>query len=284
MVLGAIWGGAFPLLRVASPAFGPIPLVAVRVLVASVVLLALVRHRDQLRDKAGRLFILALINTAIPFALFAFATLSITAGLASLLNATTPMFGAIIAFFWLGERLTFSRILGIVVAFGGVGMLVSSAVGAHAEGALLGVAAGLVGAALYAVAASYSRRYLADVHPSVSAAGTVLGATIALWPFAIWKWPETMPSVGEWVAAVSLGLLCTALAYVIYFRLLRNVGAGRAVAVTFLIPAFGILWGALFLSEPITVELIVGCAIVLVGTALATGLVGGTRQLSKTSP
>jgi len=273
LLLGAIWGGAFPLLRVASPAFGPVPLVAVRVAIAAVVLIALARERGAIRKDALGYLALGLINTAVPFSLFSYATLSITGGLASLLNATTPIFGALIAFLWLGERLTALRVVGIVLAFAGVAMLVSGAVGTHSEGALLGVAAGLAGAALYGVAASYSRRRFRDAQPATIAAGSVLGATIALWPFAIAYWPSTPPSPGHWLAAIVLGLVCTALAYVIYFRLLRRVGASRAVTVTFLIPAFGILWGTLFLGEPITTELLLGCIVVMAGTALATGLV-----------
>lgn len=273
VLLGAIWGGAFPLMRFAVPSFGPVPLVTVRVAIASVVLLAIAKHRRQILSRAGVMFVLGLINTAIPFALFSYSTLSITAGLASLLNATTPMFGALIAFFWLGERLTWSRVLGIVLAFCGVSMLVWDTVGTKSSGALWGIAAALGGAALYGLAASFARRRLRDADPSAIAAGTVVGATLALVPLAVVQWPVRNPPASAWVAALALGLACTALAYAIYFRLLRNVGPSRAVTVTFLIPAFGICWGALFLREPITAGLIAGCIVILIGTALATGVV-----------
>lgn len=273
VLLAAIWGGAFPLLRIAAPQFGPAPLIAVRVTVAAVALLALVGLAGQLRGRVGELFLLGLLNSAVPFTLFAFAALHITAGFAALLNATTPMFGAMLAYFWLGERLTAARAFGIAMGFGGVGSLVWSSLGAHSADVAYGVAAGLVGAALYGVAAAYARRRLGTVDPGVLSAGSLCGAAIALLPLAIWQWPTASPSPLAWLSAIVLGLVCTALAYILYFRLLRNVGVARATTVTFLIPVFGIAWGALLLGEPVTWGLIGGCALVLAGTALAVGRV-----------
>lgn len=274
LLLGAIWGGAFPLMRIATPAFGPVALIGLRVALAAALLLPLLRGRLALFDRAGAYLVLGLINTAIPFTLFSFATLSINAGLASLLNATTPMFGALIAFAWLGERLSIVRIGGIVIGFIGVGLIVATQSGAGAAGAPLGIAAGLLASALYGLAASFARRHFSDRPPLEVAAGSVCGASIAMLPLAVWAWPQTMPTAGAWASALALGLFCTALAYVLYFRLLGSVGSARAVTVTFLIPVFGILWGALLLHEPVTVSLLIGCAVVLLGTSLATGLIG----------
>jgi drug/metabolite transporter (DMT)-like permease len=274
LALGAIWGGAFPLMRIATPAFGPVALIGLRVAFAAVLLLPLLAQRRPLLERAGAYLVLGLINTAIPFTLFSFATLSINAGLASLLNATTPMFGALIAFAWLGERLSLLRVVGICVGFVGIGLIVATQSGAGAAGAPLGIAAGLVAAALYGLAASYARRHFQDRPPLEVAAGSVGGASIAMLPLAAWAWPESNPGVAAWACALGLGALCTALAYVLYFRLLASVGSARAVTVTFLIPVFGILWGALLLHEPVTGSLLAGCAVVLLGTSLATGLVG----------
>lgn len=273
LALGAIWGGAFPLLRIATPAFGPVALIALRVVFAAALLLPLLAQRRPLLENAGGYLVLGLINTAIPFTLFSFATLSINAGLASLLNATTPMFGALIAFAWLGERLSVLRVVGICIGFVGIGLIVATQSGAGAGGAPLGIAAGLVAAALYGLAASYARRRFLGRPPLEVAAGSVGGASIAMLPLAAWSWPEINPGAAAWVSALGLGALCTALAYVLYFRLLASVGSARAVTVTFLIPVFGILWGALLLHEPVTGSLLAGCAVVLFGTALATGLV-----------
>lgn len=273
IILGALWGGAFPLQKVAVATFGPFALVAVRVTVAAIVLLLMLRDLRPLRAHAGKLLVLGLLNTAIPFSLFSFATLHITAGLASLLNATTPMFGAAIARAWLGERLSWTRVLGIGVGFLGIASIVWDKVGVHAGGATLGVLAGLLAAALYGAAACFTKRYLSDINPRANAAGSVVGATLFMLPLGAWQWPPAGISALAWGCAIALGLLCTALAYVIYFRLMPRIGAARAVTVTFLIPVFGIFWGAIFLGEPITWPLLTGCGVVLLGTGLATGVI-----------
>jgi drug/metabolite transporter (DMT)-like permease len=274
VLLGAIWGGAFPMLRVAAPAFGPVALIGVRVAVAAAVLLALLGARRRLLERSGALFVLAMLNTAVPFTLFAYATLGVSAGTASLLNATTPMFGALIAFAWLGERLSALQVLGVALGFGGIAAIVWNEVGNQADAPAFAVAAGLAGAALYGIAASYARRRLDGVDAMVVATGCACGAALVMVPAAALTWPEQRPGALAWASAVGLGVLCTALAYVLYFRLLPRIGAARAVTVTFLIPVFGVFWGAILLGEPLTLTLLLGSAVVLLGTALAMGLFG----------
>jgi drug/metabolite transporter (DMT)-like permease len=273
IAVGAIWGAAFPLLRVGSPEFGPFALIFVRLLAASIVLLPFVNVRQELIKHWRALALLGLVNTAVPFTLFSYATLSISAGLASLLNATTPMFGALAAYFWLGERLTISRSLGIALGFVGVALIVGGEVGIGAGQAVLGVAAGLFGAALYGLAANYVKRSMAGISPAAIAAGCIVSSTFMLAPLALWFWPSHAPTAAAWASAVTLGVLCTATAYFLYFKLLARVTVSSAVAVTFLIPVFGILWGALFLGETITPALLASSGVVLLGTALATGVI-----------
>lgn len=275
LLLGAVWGGAFPLMRIAAPAFGPVPLAAVRVGVAAVLLVALAKGIGRVRRSAGPLLLLGLLNTAVPFVLFSYAMLGITAGLGSLLNATTPIFGALIAWLWLGERLTVLRVFGIALSFAGVGVIVWGSSGAHGAATPLGVVAALAGALSYGLAASFARRLITQDAVAV-AAGSVCGAALALLPFAILQWPAQNPGLGAWAAALALGLVCTAIPYVIYFRLLDRVGVSRTVTVGFLIPPFGILWGVVFLDEAVTPWLLASCATVLAGTALASGWVQGT--------
>ena len=272
VLLGAIWGGAFPMLRIAAPEFGPVALIGVRLAIAALLLLALLRRRSRLLSQAWPLFVLAMVNTAIPFTLFAYAALGVSAGTASLLNATTPMFGAVIAFFWLGERLTVLQVLGILLGFGGIASIVWNEIGLHAEASTLAVAAGLAGAALYGIAASYARHWFDTVDPMVVATGSVCGAALVMVPAGLLAWPTEPPGPLAWANAVGLGVLCTALAYIVWFRLLPRVGAARAITVTFLVPVFGVLWGVAVLGEPLTWMLLVGAAVVLLGTALALGL------------
>lgn len=272
LLLGAIWGGAFVLMRIAAPVFGATALAGLRIAVAFLVLLLFLRNWRVLRERPLALLALGIINTAVPFSLFAYAMLHITSGLAALLNATTPMFGALFAWAWLGERLTGRRVAGIVIAFGGVTWLVRGAIGTLGAGIVPGVIAALAGAACYGFGASFARRFLGAVDPVAVAAGSVLGAALVIAPFSAATWPQAPVPLQAWLAALALGVLCTGVAYLVYYRLLRNVGAGRAVAVAFLFPAFGILWGAVFLHEPVTPDLLAGCAVVLVGTALSVGL------------
>jgi drug/metabolite transporter (DMT)-like permease len=277
VLLGAIWGGSFPLLRYAAPQFGPAALIAVRLLVAAAAVLLLWPVWRELRANRNRLMVLGLINTAVPFTLFAIAAMMIPSGVNSLLNATTPIFGSLLAHFWLGERLSAQRWLGILVAFGGIGAIVAETVGLDLNGAgtqsdTLGVLCGLGAGFLYGLALCYTRRYLTHLSPTVLTAGSLANAAVVMTPLSLLALPAAAPAAGAWAAAVALGLVCTALAYILYFNLLKNVGAARAVTVTFLIPVFGIVWGAIFFGEKLGLKLLLFCGVVLVGTALATGM------------
>jgi drug/metabolite transporter (DMT)-like permease len=274
LFLGSIWGASFLFMRVAAPEFGPVALAGVRVAIASVFLLVLLAWRGgagELLKLARPLSALGALNSALPFSLFAYATLSITAGAASVLNASTPLFTALITFLWMRDRLSRIAIAGLVVGFGGVVILVwdrlSFGNGSSAWASLAGLAAGLS----YGVAANYAKRSLHGVSPLVSATGSQLAATAMLLPFVVADWPSVSPSLRSWLSVIVLGVLCTAVAYILFFRLLARVGPAKTVTVTYLIPFFGMLWGLVFLGEAITVSMVVACGVILLGTALATG-------------
>ena len=276
ILLAALWGASFLFMRVAAPALGPVPLIAVRVGVAALALLpvlALRRGLPALRDHARAIFVTGAVNSALPFCLLAHATLSVTAGLASILNATSPLWGALVAHLWLGDRLTRGRVAGLALGFAGVAFLFWGRASFRPGGAGAAVVAALAATACYGVAASYAKRRLAGVDPLAVAAGSQLAAALLLAGPALVLWPARAVPPAVWAAAVALGILCTALAYVLYFRLIARLGPARAIAVTFLIPPFAVAWGSLFLGEAVTARTVGGAGIVLVGTALATGLV-----------
>jgi drug/metabolite transporter (DMT)-like permease len=276
-VLGALWGGSFLFMRAAAPEFGPVALIAVRLVIAAAVLLPLLHWRGGLgpiREHWRPLVVVGVLNSALPFCLLAYATLSVTAGFAAVLNGTTPFFAAVVARVWLGAALTRPRVVGLVVGFCGVVVLVWDKVSFKAGGSGLAIVAGLCASLSYAVAASYTRRRLAGVPPLAIAGGSMALGAVCLLPFAAFAIPAVAPTPRAWGMVVALSVLSTAVAYVLYFRLLARLGPTGAVAVTFLIPAFAMAWGWLFLGEGITGRMAAGTVVVLVGTGLASG-VGG---------
>ena len=275
LVLAAVWGASFLFMRVAVPEVGPVALIWLRVGTAALCLVpvALWRSPGSLRGRLVPVAVVGAINSAIPFCLLAYATLSVTAGLASILNATSPLWGALVAHYWLRDRLTPGRVLGLAIGFGGVVFLVWGRVTFTPGGAGLAVVAAMLATLSYGVAASYAKRALGGVNPLAAAAGSQLAAALLLTPGALWLWPAHPLSPRVWGAVLGLGIACTALAYVLYFRLIANVGPARAIAVTFLIPVFALAWGGLFLGEPLTPHTFAGACVILTGTALATGIV-----------
>ncbi len=275
LLLAALWGASFLFLRVATPEFGPVALIEVRVALASAFLLPILIARSgtaDLRNHWWPIFLVGLFNSALPFCLFAYSTLYVTGGFAAIINATSPLFGALVAWLWLGDRLDASRVVGLTIGFFGVVVLVWNKISFGFEGASLAIPAAILGAALYGVAASYTKRYLSGVTPLALATGSQIAAVLLLLPGAIWLWPEAKVSASAWTATVIMGIACTAIALLLYFRLIANVGPAKAISVTYLIPGFAVLWGAMFLGEVLTLNMIVGCVVILLGTALATGM------------
>ena len=281
VLLAALWGASFLFMRVAAPQFGPVPMMAVRTGIGALVLLPLLLWKGgggALHDNAGRLLAVGALNSAIPFTLLAWSTLSLSAGFTSLLNATVPLWGALVAFAWLRERPAGSQLLGLAVGVIGVTLLVRGRVSFVPGGDGFAILASLAATLSYGVAASFTRRYLSGVDPLVNATGSQIGATALLALPAVLLWPDPWPDARAWAATVTLGVACTGVAYVLYFRLIANTGPARAMTVTFLVPVFAILWGGLFLGEPLTSNMLAGGAVILVGTALSVGLLRPRRE------
>jgi drug/metabolite transporter (DMT)-like permease len=286
VALAAIWGASFLFMRLGAAEFGPVALAAVRVAGAALVLLPLLVWRGQfaeLRRHWRPIFVVGLSNSALPFLGFSYAALSLSAGLSSIFNASTPLWGAVIAWLWLRDRPTAPRMVGLAIGFAGVIGLAWEKASFKPGGSGWAIVACLAAALLYGLSASYAKKRLQGVPPMAVAAGSQLSATLALALPALWWWPDQMPSLRAWTMVALLAVLCTGLAYLMYFRLIAHVGAANAVAVTFLIPAFAVLWGWLFLAEPLTGAMAAGCAVILLGTALATGVLAPQRKAAAPS-
>jgi drug/metabolite transporter (DMT)-like permease len=279
VALAALWGASFLFMRLGAADFGPAALVFLRVAGASILLLPLTAWRGEgaaLRTHWRAIAIVGLVNSTLPFLLFMIAALVLSAGLSAIFNATAPLWGMLIGWAWLNDRPTPTRLLGLVIGFTGVlGLGIGHAnfkPGEHGVSPALGIAACIGATLLYGFAANYAKKRLAGVPPIAVAAGSQLSATAAMAVPALWLWPAQTPGPAAWAGAAVLAFACTGLAYLLYFRLIAHVGPANAIAVTFLIPAFAMLWGGLFLGERLAPATVGGCAVILLGTALATGM------------
>ena len=289
LLLAAIWGGSFLFLRMGAGEFGPVALTGLRVIGAALLLLPLAALRGQAAARGMHwkpLLVLGVMNSALPFLAYSIAALGVTAGLAAIFNATTPLWGALIAWVWLGDRLAPSRLLGLAIGFLGVlGLAWSNASFAPGAGAISSgwaILACVAATLCYGWSANYARRRLGGVPPVLVAAGSQLAAAAVLLPPTVAFWPGAQPSGQAWLAALLLAVLCTGVAYILYFRLIARLGATNAVTVTFLIPGFAVAWGWLILREAVTLPMLAGCAVIFTGTALATGVL--ERQRLRAAP
>lgn len=266
-------------MRLGAIEFGALPTAAVRVGIAAAFLLPMVWLRGlmpQLRRHWKPIFVVGVFNSGIPFACFSFAVLYITTGLSAILNAAVPLCGALIAWLWLKDRPAPSRVLGLVIGFTGVALLAwnKASFKPDASGVAPGwaVLACLLATLCYGWAASATKRYLGGLHSLVTATGSQIGAVLVLaLPGALY-WPAHTPSARAWLSLLALGVLCTGIAYVLYFRLIEHAGPARTLAVTFVVPVFAAFYGVLFLDETVTTWMLVCGAVIVSGTALSTGL------------
>ncbi|MEO8561036.1 MAG: DMT family transporter [bacterium] len=264
--LAAVWGGSFLFIRIAVAPLGPFPLVGGRVMLGGLLLWGVMRglgKRTELRAHVRPLLVLGAINAAIPFALMAAAELRITASLAAMLNATVPFWGALFGVIWLDERINARRAMGLVLGVAGIAVLVGWSPIVLTPSVIASIAAMLVATCCYALSGVYTKKRLTGVPAPTLALGQQAGASVWLVVPALWQLPRAHPTGLATFALLGLAVLCTALAYPLYFHLIAAVGPTNTTTVTYLIPLFGTVWGALFLGEPITNGMLVGLAMIL---------------------
>jgi drug/metabolite transporter (DMT)-like permease len=280
LLLAAIWGASFLFMHLGAVEFGPLPTAGGRVAIASVFLLPILLargHGAELRKHWKLTLAVGVLNSALPFASIAFALLAISTGLSSILNATVPLFGAAVAWLWLKDRLEGSRVVGLLIGFLGVALLAGNKASFNPTASDLSTGWAiflcLFACLCYGISASFTRRYLGGVPSLVLATGSQLGATLLLAPLAWWFWPAHPVSAKAWVALVALGVVCTGVAYVLYFRLIERAGPSKALSVTFAIPVFAIVYGVVLLGETVTPWMVLCGFVILLGTSLSAGLI-----------
>lgn len=280
LLLGMLWGGSFLFIRVAVPALGPFALMEGRTALAALVLLlcaVFVGRLPKLRAYWREFLILGTVNSAVPFTLIAFAQLELTASLASIINSTTVLFTALVGAFWIGTPLTRSKLAGVLLGVFGVAVLVGWDPIPLDGTVIVSVAAMLVASFCYAVGSTYAKKTFVDRPPLEMAIGQQGTAALVLFIPAIATLPPVplpggAPSLTVALCLLGLAVLSTAVAYLLYFRLLTNVGPTSTVTVTFLVPVFGLLFGVGLLGEPFGLGTLVGLTIILLSVALVTGV------------
>jgi drug/metabolite transporter (DMT)-like permease len=272
LALSAIWGSSFMFIRLGVDELEPSVVAFARTFGGALVLLPLLRGGGGLAPiwpAAVPLAVLGVLNNALPFWLLGYAETHISSALAGVLMAAAPVITVVLAArIDPSQRVSGLRLAGIGVGFLGVALLV----GLQRGGDLLGALAAVGTAGCYAVSALYAGRTIRSVPPLQVSIGQLAVAALVLAPFGIAERPQETPPAGTIAAMIALGALCSGIAYLLYFRLIASAGASRAILVTYLVPAFALAYGAVFLSEDITASALAGLALILGGTALATGL------------
>ena len=271
LVLAAIWGASFLFMRIVAPVLGALWTAEIRVAVAGLAMLGfmlLMKRGMNFRAHWKQYLVLGTMNSALPFALFSYAALTLPAGYSAILNATSPLWGALVGAAVLGETLTPRKIAGLVTGVVGVAFLVRLGPAQFSPEVLLAALACVSAALCYGIAGAYSKKKSSGIAPPLMATGSQLGAALVLLPFL-----PLSPIRGEvtpfvMLITLLLALLCSAVAYFIYFRLIADIGPTKALTVTFLIPLFALVWGTLFLGEAINLNTVIGCGMVVLATWL----------------
>ena len=271
LLLSAIWGSSFLFIKLGVDELEPAVVVLGRTVIGALVLLPLLHGRGGLgvlRGHVGTLVLLGALNNALPFWLLGFAETRIDSGLTAVIQAAAPVFTVVLAA-WIdrSQGVRGMRLVGIGVGFLGVVLLV----GVQEGGELVGALAVIGTAACYAVSILIAGRTVRTLPPLQVSIGQLAAGAVIIAPFALAQMPDEAPSAGAIAAVVALGVLGSGIAYLIYFALIASAGASRAILVTYLVPAFALVYGAVFLDEDVTATALAGLGLILGGTALATG-------------
>jgi len=278
LMLSALWGASFLFMRIAAPEFGPLTLMGLRCAIGAVTLIVVLiamGNIKRLKERCWTGMMIGVLNSAIPFVLFAYAALTIGSGLLSIINALAPFWGALIGWLWLRAPITRWQGVGLFIGFVGVALLVTtgaSSVDTNGTQVVTAIGAAVLATAFYGFAANYAKQYLQNTDSMINAANSQIGAALVLFiPMLVW-WPTESVSNLAWGAVIILGIFCTGLAYVLYFRLIAKIGASRAITVVFVLPLFAVVFGAVFLNETISLFMLAAGLVIFLGSALSLQL------------
>ena len=273
LLLAAIWGSSFLFMRIMAPVLGALWTAELRVTIAGIAMLVyitLISKNSEIKKYYKQYLVVGTLNSALPFALFSYAALTLPTGYSAIMNATTPLWGAIIAVFALGEKMTLRKLIGLLLGVFGVSLLVRLGPITFTTQVFIAALACATAACLYAIAGIYTKKYLSHLQPSQLATGSLLAASFVLMPFLPFDPIRANITPPIIAAAFALALMCSAIAYLLYFRLIQDLGPTRATTVTFLIPLFAMLWGVLFLHEAVNHFTFIGIAFVIGATILVS--------------
>lgn len=267
--LGALWGSAFMFIKVATPEFGPVALVNTRLVIASLIFLPiLLRHKyiHLLRPIWKQVLVLAIMNNAIPFTLFSYASFGADSNILAILNATTAFNTMMIAYIWIGENVTIKQLFGLIIGFIGVFILVNPQ---NSSTTLISSLSALLAAFFYSFSTVYIQKNSVNANKMVLIGWSIIFSAVIMLPVTVFYLPDAMPSAAAISSAIWLGAISTGLGFIGYVRLIDKIGAVKTSTVAYFLPVFGIIWGAIFLDEAINSTIIIGCFIVLIGIYLS---------------
>ena len=287
ITLGAFWGASYIFIRIAVEPMGPLFLMFARVALSGLILVAYARWRGQrlnIRGHWRKFIVLGFLGSALPFSLIAWAELTVTASMAAILMSTTPLFTTLVAAVGLGEELTPAKLIGALLGIIGVAITVGGSdmtLGADVIAATLA----LLGATFsYAVGGVYAKRAFTGLNNMSMSSGQLIAAAFILAPVSLADLPHETPPMEALWATLGLVVICTAVAYQLYYYLIISAGPTKALTVTLLVPVFGVIFGAILLGESISPGIIIGLLVVLLSVGLVTGLISPKRARAIRDP